>query len=151
MAKKLHGVLAIAHTPFTDADEIDDLAFKRAVDWAFAVGADGIGTGMVSETLRLTDHERVYLANMLVEFAAGRGPVFVAVGAESTKQALELRTCGRTAGCDAVMAVPPLTAKLSRSAPGRSLPRPRRRHRHPGDRAGRIRVRRAVDPHPGVS
>ncbi|AMV27850.1 L-2-keto-3-deoxyarabonate dehydratase [Gemmata sp. SH-PL17] len=113
MLKKLHGVLAIAHTPFNDKDEIDDLVFKREVEWAFGVGATGIGTGMVSETMRLTDHERVSLANMLVGFAEGRGPVFVAVGAESTKQSLAHAKVAEREGCDAVMAVPPLTSKLS--------------------------------------
>jgi dihydrodipicolinate synthase/N-acetylneuraminate lyase len=113
MAKKLGGVLAIAHTPFTDGDEIDAASLKRSVDWAFAVGADGIGTGMVSETMKLTADERVSLAEMLVEFAAGRGPVFAAVGAESTKQSLAFALAAEKAGCDAVMAVPPLTAKLS--------------------------------------
>lgn len=113
MPKPLRGVLTIAHTPFTDTDAIDDLAFKRAVDWAFAVGADGIGTGMVTETFKLTDHERLYLANMLVGFAAGRGPVFVAVGAESTKQSLAHAVAAVKEGCDAVMAVPPLTGRLS--------------------------------------
>ena len=113
MAKKLHGVLAIAHTPFTDGDEIDAASLKRSVDWSFAVGADGIGTGMVSETMKLTSDERVSLAQMLVEFVAGRGPVFAAVGAESTKQSLGFAVAAERAGCDAVMAVPPLTAKLS--------------------------------------
>ena len=113
MPKKLAGVLAIAHTPFTDDDEIDAPTLKRAVDWTFSVGADGIGTGMVSETMRLTDHERLSLANMLVGFAENRGPVFVAVGAESTKQALKHAVAAEKEGCDAVMAVPPLTAKLS--------------------------------------
>ena len=88
MARSLSGVLAITHTPFTDDDEIDSVALKRSIDWAFSVGADGIGTGMVSETLKLTSDERVSLAKMLVEHAAGRGPVFSAVGAESTKQTL---------------------------------------------------------------
>jgi 4-hydroxy-tetrahydrodipicolinate synthase len=115
MPKQLHGVLAIAHTPFTDSDEIDASALKRSIDWTFAVGADGIGTGMVSETLKLTSDERVSLAKMLVEFVADRGPVFVAVGAESTKQSLAVATAAEKAGCDAVMAVPPLTAKLSES------------------------------------
>lgn len=115
MAKQLRGVLAIAHTPFTDADAIDSATLKRAVDWAFAVGADGLGTGMVSETLKLTSDERVSLAAMLVEFTAGRGPVFVAVGAESTKQAVAYATSAERAGCAAVMAVPPLTGRLSES------------------------------------
>jgi 4-hydroxy-tetrahydrodipicolinate synthase len=113
MPKKLQGVLTKAHTPFTDSDEIDAPALKRAVDWAFAVGADGIGTGMVSETFRLTHDERLALAKVLVEFAAGRGPVFAAVGAESTKQSLAFARAAERDGCDAVMAVPPLTAKLS--------------------------------------
>ena len=113
MPKPLRGVLAIAHTPFTDDDEIDPAALKRAVDWTFAVGADGIGTGMVSETLKLTAEERLSLGRMLVEFTAGRGPVFVAVGAESTKQALAFAIAAETAGCDAVMAVPPLTGRLT--------------------------------------
>lgn len=113
MPRKLAGVLAIAHTPFTDADEIDAAALKRAVDWTFAVGANGIGTGMVSETLKLTADERGSLARMLVEFAAGRGPVFAAVGAESTKQSLGFAVVAEKAGCDAVMAVPPLTSRLS--------------------------------------
>jgi 4-hydroxy-tetrahydrodipicolinate synthase len=113
MPKPLRGVLAIAHTPLTDADEIDGAALGRAVDWAFAVGADGLGTGMVSETLRLTGPERGELARMLVESAAGRGPVFTAVAAESTRQALALAADAERAGCDAVMAVPPLTARVS--------------------------------------
>ena len=112
MPKRFHGVLAIVHTPFTMPTRSMRLHFKRAVDWAFAVGADGLGTGMVSEMLKLTTDERLLLAAMLVEFAAGRGPVFVAVGAESTKQSLAFAVAAEKAGCDAVMAVPPLTSKL---------------------------------------
>ena len=112
MPKKLQGVLAVAHTPFTEADEIDAAALRRAVDWAFAVGADGVGTGMVSETFRLTHDERLSLAKVLVESAAGRGPVFAAVGAESTKQSLAFARAAERDGCDAVMAVPPLTTRL---------------------------------------
>jgi dihydrodipicolinate synthase/N-acetylneuraminate lyase len=113
MPKILQGVLAIAHTPFTEADEIDAAALKRCVDWTFSVGADGLGTGMVSETLKLTTDERLTLAKLLLEFAAGRGPVFVAVGAESTKQSLFFAKDAERAGCDAVMAVPPLAGRTN--------------------------------------
>ncbi|MBA4062473.1 MAG: dihydrodipicolinate synthase family protein [Isosphaera sp.] len=113
MPKPLRGVLAVAHTPFTDADEIDPAALRRAVDWAFAVGADGVGTGMVSESAKLTSDERVSLAGMLVEFAAGRGPVFAAVGAEGTRQAVALAAAAERAGCDAVMAAPPLAGRVT--------------------------------------
>ena len=117
MAMTLHGVLAIVHTPFTEADEIDAVTLRKSVDWAFAVGADGLGTGMVSEILRLTADERLSLTKLLVEALSGRGPAFMAVGAESTKQALAFAIAAERAGCDAAMAVPPLTARLSESAP----------------------------------
>lgn len=115
MARTLSGVLAIAHTPFTDDDRIDAAALKRAVDWSYAVGADGLGTGMVSETLKLTADERVELARLLVEQTAGRGPVFSAVGAESTKQTVAFAVAAERIGCDAVMVVPPLAGRLTES------------------------------------
>ncbi len=113
MPKPLAGVLAIAHTPFTEGDLIDVKALEKSVDWTFDVGADGLGTGMVSETLKLTAEERISLAHLLVEFTAGRGPVFLAVGAESTKQSVIFAKAAADAGCDAVMAAPPLTGRLT--------------------------------------
>lgn len=115
MPLPLRGVLPIVHLPFDDGDEIDAAALRRSIDWAFAVGADGIGTGMVTETLKLTADERLALPGRLVECAAGRGPVFVAVGAEATRQAAAFALAAERAGCDAVMAVPPLTTRLSES------------------------------------
>jgi len=113
MPKTLHGVLPIVQTPFLDSGDIDFAALRGEVDWAFAQGIDGLGTGMVSELLKLTAVERRELATRLVEFAAGRGPVFMGVGAESTRQALELAIAAESAGCDAVMATPPITSRVS--------------------------------------
>ena len=115
MPKRLQGVLPIVHTPFTDDDEIDEATLRREVDWIFATGADGLGTGMVSELLRLTIAERLRLTEMLVAAAAGRGAVFAGVGAESTRQAVELAQAAERAGCDAVMSTPPMLTRLSPS------------------------------------
>src|SRR5437773_2504549 len=81
MPQRLHGVLPIVQTPFLDSDEIDFATLRREVDWAFGQGIDGLGTGMVSELLKLTAAERQTLAEKLVEMAAGRGPVFMGIGA----------------------------------------------------------------------
>lgn len=116
MPKPLHGVLPIVHTPFTADDRIDAAALRREIDWAYTVGADGLGTGMVSEILRLTFDERRELTEKIVEYSAGRGAVFAAVGAESGKQALTYARHAEQAGCDAVMAAPPLTTSLSVAA-----------------------------------
>lgn len=116
MSKRLHGVLGILQTPFDDHDAIcaDDL--KREIDHGFAAGIDGVGTGMVSELLRLSADERRDLTRMAVEFTAGRGSVFAGVGSESTKQTIALAREAQQLGCDAVMAPPPTTVRLGADA-----------------------------------
>ena len=84
MLKLIRGVLPIAHTPFLNDDSIDFESLRRQVDWAFEVGADGLGTGAF----------------------------FAGVGAESTKQALEYARLAERAGADAVMAIPPISTRL---------------------------------------
>src|SRR5687767_7424182 len=112
MPKPLHGVLPIVQTPFLETDEIDFATLNHEVDWAFAQGIHGLGTGMVSELLKLTAAERQALAEHLVQFTAGRGPVFMGVGAESSRQALEYARAAEKAGCDAVMATPPISSRV---------------------------------------
>jgi len=116
MPKLIAGVLPILHTPFLDNGELDRASLQREIDWIFSVGAHGVGTGMVSEILRLSLAERQSLTEEIVQCVAGRGSVFAGVGAESTRQACTLAIAAERAGCDAVMAVPPVTARLSAEA-----------------------------------
>ena len=111
--KQLPGVLPIVHTPFTDDDTIDEISLRRQLDWAFDTGADGCGTGMVSEILRLTSEERRRLTHLIPEIVNGRGPVFASVGAESTAQAVTWAKEAEAADNDALMAIPPTHTDLS--------------------------------------
>src|SRR4051794_16231634 len=108
MPKPLAGVLPIIHTPFRDDDALDVESLRRQIDWAYAQGADGMGTGMVSELLRLASDERLALTEQIVQISAGRGAVFAGGGAESINQALAYAQGGEQGGCDAVMAIPPV-------------------------------------------
>jgi len=114
--RRLAGVLPIVHVPFDASDRIDEADLAGEVDWIFMTGAHGLGTGMVSEVLRLSHEERRRLAALLVQSAAGRGPVFMSVGAESGTAARAHAVAAEEAGCDAVMAVPPLTTALPAAA-----------------------------------
>ena len=114
--RTLSGVLPIVHVPFDARDQIDAADLRREIDWIFSVGADGLGTGMVSEVTRLSADERPRLTDMLVEYTAGRGSVFVSVGAETATVAQAQARDAERAGCDAVMAVPPMTTRLSTEA-----------------------------------
>ena len=113
--KTLAGVLPIVHTPFTDADAIDEESLRRQLDWAFDTGADGCGTGMVSEILRLTTAERAQLGHLIPEIVDGRGPVFASCGAENTAQAVTWAKEAEAAGNDALMAIPPTLTGLPAS------------------------------------
>jgi dihydrodipicolinate synthase/N-acetylneuraminate lyase len=110
--KTLAGVLPIVHTPFTDADAIDEESLRRQLDWAFDTGANGCGTGMVSEILRLTTAERAQLGHLIPEIVDGRGPVFASCGAENTAQAVTWAKEAEAAGNDALMAIPPTLTGL---------------------------------------
>jgi 4-hydroxy-tetrahydrodipicolinate synthase len=116
MPHPIAGVLPIVHTPFTDDDQIDYASYQKQIDWAYSLGADGICTGMVSETLRLTYDERQELAGRLVEMNARRGVVIVSVGAESTKQAVIFARRAQEGGADAVMAIAPISTALPDAA-----------------------------------
>ncbi|MCA9119169.1 MAG: dihydrodipicolinate synthase family protein [Planctomycetaceae bacterium] len=112
MKTQLSGVLPVVHTPFLDDDTIDWQSLEQQIDWAFAAGADGYCTGMVSELLRLTFRERTELTKRLGDLKQGRGIVVIGVGAESTKQAVEYARCAEEAGCDGIMAIPPMSTVL---------------------------------------
>jgi 4-hydroxy-tetrahydrodipicolinate synthase len=116
MPKSIAGVLPILHTPFDQHDAIDRASLAREINWAFAVGADGVCSAMVSEILRLTAVERNELNRMIVELTAGRGVVVASVGAESTKQAVAFAKSAVESGADAIMAIPPISTALGRDA-----------------------------------
>lgn len=100
----------------TDQDDIDRVSLGREIDWVFEVGADGVCSGMVSEILRLTADERIELTKLIVELAAGRGAAVASVGAESTRDALRFARVAQDAGCDAIMAIPPINTALPEPA-----------------------------------
>jgi len=112
----IEGILPILHTPFDVNDEVDRDSLHREIDWAFEQSVSGVCSAMVSEILRLTSEERVELNRLIVEMTAGRGIVVASVGAESTKQAVYFAKAAVDAGCDAIMAIPPIATALPLAA-----------------------------------
>lgn len=116
MSHPVAGVLPVVHVPFLDNESIDYGSLEKLIEWAFAQGADGYCTGMVSELLRLTSLERLELTRCLGSLHRGRGTVVIGVGAESTKQAIEYARCAEDSGCHAVMAIPPISSAIPADA-----------------------------------
>lgn len=113
MSADLGGVLPVVHTPYLDDGSIDHDTLHREVDYLFETGADGFCLALVSDLLRLTADERCALPARLVEYAAGRGPVVISVGAESTAQARVYARAAQDGGAAAVMAIPPMSQAAS--------------------------------------
>lgn len=109
MSFPLSGVLPVFQTPYLADETIDFETLGREIDWLFAQGSDGIVIAMVSEILRLSDHERGQLAKEACAFAAGKGPVIVSVGAESSHVAEAHARHAEECGAAALMAIPPVS------------------------------------------
>jgi len=107
----LRGVLPVLQLPYHPDESIDWESLAREIDWAYANGAEGVVAAMVTEILRLTDDERDELAENLVKKNAGRGPVVMSVGDESTHQAVRHTRAATAAGVDALMAIPPIATR----------------------------------------
>jgi dihydrodipicolinate synthase/N-acetylneuraminate lyase len=105
---RFRGVFAIPPTPFDDAGNVDEASLRRCVDFCVGAGAHGIVAPVnASESIALTDAERVRVADLLVEQAAGRVPVIVGVSGTSTAASVLYAECAKRAGADAVIAMPP--------------------------------------------
>lgn len=116
MAHELAGVLPILQTPFDEDGALDEVSLARQIDWAIKQGANGCGTGMVSELFRLSPSERTVLTSRIAELVDGRVPFFASVGAENTRLAQLFAREAEQLGCIAVMATPPTLFALSAEA-----------------------------------
>ena len=96
-------------TPFCADGEIDWPAYRDMVAWYVEHGVGGVYANCLSSEMEcLSDGERVRLAEVAVEVAAGRVPV-TATGDLGYAEAQHLELCRRMAGAgvDAVMLVVP--------------------------------------------
>lgn len=112
--KDLYGVVAPIVTPLTDDDKIDVESLKRLVNHCIDNGINCLyPNGTTGEMMYLTVEERKLVAEVVVEEAAGRVPVFIHIGAWNLKDTLELARHAVSIGADGIGAVTPTFYKLS--------------------------------------
>lgn len=109
------GVFCIPPTPFTDEDQVDETSLRRCVDFCIDSGAHGlVGPVNASEAIALTDDERVRVAEVIIQQAAGRIPVVVGVSSHSSEASIDLARHAREHDASAIMAMPPYVQRLER-------------------------------------
>ncbi|HEY3058885.1 MAG TPA: dihydrodipicolinate synthase family protein [Chloroflexota bacterium] len=102
------GVFAIPPTPFDDAGNVDEASLRSCVEFCVRASSHGIVAPVnASESIALTDAERLHVAEVLVEQAAGRLPVVVGVSGISTAASVLYTAHAAQLGADAVIAMPP--------------------------------------------
>ncbi len=104
----IKGSLVAIATPMHDDGSLDFAGLRKLLDWHVAQGTDGIvvvGTTGESPTVDFDEH--CELIRVTVEHLAGRIPVIAGTGGNSTREAIELTHCAKTAGASAVLSVVP--------------------------------------------
>lgn len=107
--KELYGITVAMVTPFTGDDQVDldgvahltNMLIDKGVNCLYPCGTTG-------EMLRLSMQERKTLAEVVIETAAGRVPVFVHCGAMNQKDTIDLVQHAKKVGADGAGIVTPV-------------------------------------------
>lgn len=112
--KKLCGTVVPLVTPFTEQDTVDEVSLRRLVNHVIEGGVQGLyPCGTTGEMMYLSVEERKQVAEITVDEAAGRVPVFVHTGAWNLKDTIELSQHAEHIGADGIGVVTPSFFHLS--------------------------------------
>ena len=104
-------------TPFAEDDAIDAEAQRRVVRFALECGSHGlVAFGLAGEVPKLSADERKTLTDVIIDATAGAVPVFVGVGAPSTRASIELARYAESAGASCVIVPAPMVGMLGDGA-----------------------------------
>jgi len=102
------GSIVALITPMYEDGRIDEDSLRRLIDFHVEGGTSAIVVaGTTGESAALNEQEHSRLAQRSVEFAAGRIPVIVGTGANSTAKAIRLTEYAQQAGAAAALLVTP--------------------------------------------
>ncbi len=118
MSVQLEGIVVPLLSPFTrDTDELDVPALRRLVDRVIDAGAHAIiANAGTSEYYHLDEDERRTEAEVVVEQAAGRLPVLVGAGAQSTRASVRWAKHAESIGAQGLLMTPPTYGPVPVSA-----------------------------------
>lgn len=107
-AQGLHGIVPPVVTPFDEAGDIREQAFREELRYQLDAGVAGLsvaGSTGEGNALSVAEHERVF--EIAVDEAGGDVPILAGVISTSAREAVRKATRARDAGADYIMATPP--------------------------------------------
>ncbi|MGI9522433.1 MAG: dihydrodipicolinate synthase family protein [Hyphomicrobiaceae bacterium] len=107
--RMFRGTYTVLISPFSeDGGSLNAAALRQLVDWQIGEGIHGlIPLGSTGEFLSVSREERQQIVETCVQTTAGRVPVLIGTGAETTPKAIELSREAEAMGADGVMIIPP--------------------------------------------
>jgi 4-hydroxy-tetrahydrodipicolinate synthase len=108
------GIYTAIVTPFDAADEFDEPAFRRLIDFQVEQGAAGLLViGGSGEFVSLTPSERARVIDVAIDQTARRIPIIVGALAPGTREVQETVRYAAKAGASAVLVLPSYYIKAS--------------------------------------
>ena len=103
----MRGVFPILITPFDESDRVDEDSLRSVVDYSIDAGVHGLGIAFATEIPKLTEAERLRVAEVVIDQSRGRVPVVVNTGAPSTYATVLYSRQAEDLGATAVMCAAP--------------------------------------------
>lgn len=104
----MKGVYNIMVTPFDGNDRIDEQSLRRVVDFQIEKGAHGLTIlGLLGEGQKLSDAERDFVVETVMDQVNGRIPVVVTASHQSPSVVIERAKKAADVGAEGVMIAPP--------------------------------------------
>lgn len=112
MVFKPHGIIPPMITPFDEREELNVEGVREIVRFLIENGVHGIfPSGSQGEFWALSKDEKEILWKTVIDEVNGKVPVYLGIGAESTRETLELGRLAVDLGCDCVSVITPYYIK----------------------------------------
>jgi 4-hydroxy-tetrahydrodipicolinate synthase len=109
---KLSGIIPPLVTPMHDDESVDLATLRNLIDWLLGCGVHGIFVlGTTGEFYALDEAEKQAVVAATVEHVAGRAPVFVGTGAETTREVVRLTRMAERERANGVSVITPYFLK----------------------------------------
>ncbi len=103
----MRGMFPVLITPFDEQERIDEASLRSVVEYNINAGVHGVVIAFATEIMKLTEAERLQVAQVVVDQTQGRVPVVVNTGAVSTAATVQYSRQTEALGVTAVMCTPP--------------------------------------------
>lgn len=115
---KLKGVFPALYTAYDEQGNVSEERTKALVTYLYDKGIRGLYiTGSSGECIYLSVDERKQVMRAVMEVAQAKGMTVIAhVGANNTRDSVELASYAKEVGCDAIASIPPIYFALPEEA-----------------------------------